>query len=148
MTILVRYSERPEGKAALERAIEEARIRDMRLHVVDLIRGPDTDAASRLKSWDETLRQSRERAAQLQEELSKQGVAAYVEVVPNRSEEPADALLGVARRVEPSMLVLGLRRRSPVGKLVLGSMAQDVLLRAECDVLAVKAPEEAGAGRG
>ncbi len=143
MTILVRYSERPEGKAALERAIEEARSRGMRLHVVDLLRGPDRDSESQLKSWDQTLRQARERAAGLQERLSEQGLAAYVEVVPNRSEEPAEALLGVARRLEPEMIVLGLRRRSPVGKLVMGSMAQDVLLGAECAVLAVKAPEDA-----
>lgn len=58
-----------------------------------------------------------------------------------RSSEPAQALIDTAHGAE--LLVLGMRRRSPVGKAFLGSVVQDVLLGAECPVLAVKAgPDE------
>ena len=36
------------------------------------------------------------------------------------------------------VLVIGVRRRSPVGKLVMGSVAQTILLDADCPVLAVR----------
>jgi nucleotide-binding universal stress UspA family protein len=56
---------------------------------------------------------------------------------------PSEDLVAFAEEVNAELLVIGIRRRSPVGKLVLGSNAQDILLRAECAVLAVKAPQRA-----
>ncbi|MFF2620516.1 universal stress protein [Oerskovia jenensis] len=52
---------------------------------------------------------------------------------------PADVVLEVADEVDAELIVVGLRRRTPVGKLVLGSTPQQILLRANCPVLAVKA---------
>jgi nucleotide-binding universal stress UspA family protein len=52
-------------------------------------------------------------------------------------------MVEIADEEGADLIVIGLRRRSPVGKLVLGSNAQDILLSANCPVLAVKA---AGSG--
>jgi nucleotide-binding universal stress UspA family protein len=52
---------------------------------------------------------------------------------------PSEDLIQCARDEEADLIVIGLRRRSPVGKLLLGSNAQEILLGAECPVLAVKA---------
>ena len=60
-----------------------------------------------------------------------------------RGNSPADDLLQAATDHDADLLVIGLRRRSAVGKLVLGSNAQDILLRADCAVLAVKASADA-----
>jgi nucleotide-binding universal stress UspA family protein len=43
-----------------------------------------------------------------------------------------------------ALLVIGMKRRSPVGKLVLGSPAQQLLLRADIPVLAVKTANRTG----
>lgn len=56
--------------------------------------------------------------------------------------DPAKAMLELADQQEVGLIVIGLRRRSPVGKLVLGSVSQDILLQANCPVLAVKTRED------
>ena len=130
-TVVVGYVPKPEGEAALRTAIEEAKLRDAKLVVVNSHRGGsefDADAST-------------------QTELEMSAVRKVVEdaVVPYeirqlvRGFEPADDLVNVAQDVEADIIVIGLRRRSPVGKLILGSNAQRVLLDAHCPVLAVKA---------
>lgn len=54
--------------------------------------------------------------------------------------DPAEVLVDLAEQTNAELIVIGVRRRTPVGKLLLGSQAQQVLLDAECPVLAVKAP--------
>lgn len=133
-TIVVGYVPKPEGKAALRRAAEEARLRDMRLVVVNSHRGGrEFDSEDAIES-----------DAQLQEvkdALASYGVQHDVRQLV-RGLDPAEDLVNVAKEVDAEMIVIGLRRRSPVGKLILGSNAQRVLLDAPCPVLAVKAGTE------
>jgi nucleotide-binding universal stress UspA family protein len=132
-TIVVGYVPKPEGRAALRRAAEEAKLRDMRLVVVNSHRGgrefDDQDAV-----------QSEAQLEEVRSELRSVGVEFEVRQLV-RGLDPADDLVNVANEVEASIIVIGLRRRSPVGKLILGSNAQRVLLDAPCPVLAVKAGE-------
>ena len=132
-TIVVGYVPKSEGKAALRRAAEEAKLRNSRLVVVNSHRG------GREFDRDDAI----ESEAQLEEvknELREAGVEHEVRQLV-RGMDPAEDLVNVATEVDAEFIVIGLRRRSPVGKLILGSNAQRVLLDAPCPVLAVKAGE-------
>jgi nucleotide-binding universal stress UspA family protein len=132
-TIVVGYVPKPEGRAALRRAAEEALLRDARLVVVNSHRGGrefDRDDAVESESQLEEVRT----------ELTNVGVEHEVRQLV-RGMDPAEDLINVATEVGAEFIVIGLRRRSPVGKLILGSNAQRVLLDAPCPVLAVKAGE-------
>lgn len=56
-----------------------------------------------------------------------------------RGNSPSEDVLEAVADDSADLVVIGLRRRSPVGKLLLGSNAQEILLKANCAVLAVKA---------
>ena len=132
-TIVVGYVPKPEGKAALRRAAEEAKLRDSRLVVVNSHRG------GREFDRDDAI-ESEAQLAEVKNLLTETGVAHDVRQLV-RGMDPAEDLVNVAAEVEAELIVIGLRRRSPVGKLILGSNAQRVLLDAPCPVLAVKATE-------
>ena len=130
MTIVVGYVPKPEGEAALDRAVAEARLRDEPLVVVNSTSGGSYADAS----WatDEQL-------AGVQERLGTAGVP-YELVHTVVGKEPADHVVEVAEKAHASLLVIGLRRRTSVGKFLLGSSASMILMQAPCPVLAVKAP--------
>lgn len=132
-TIVVGYVPKPEGKAALRQAVEEAKLRNSRLVVVNSHRGG--------REFDrEDAIASESQLEEVKDELRHSGVANEVRQLV-RGMDPAEDLVNVATEVNAELIVIGLRRRSPVGKLILGSNAQRVLLDAPCPVLAVKATE-------
>ncbi|MBM7510165.1 MULTISPECIES: universal stress protein [Nocardioides] len=130
-TVVVGYVNKPEGRAALARGIEESKLRGLRLVVVSSHRGGqeyDTQAAGKAQVELDEVRA----------ELEGTGVDFELRQLV-RGFEPAEDLIGLAADSDAELLVIGLRRRSPVGKLILGSNAQRILLDASCPVLAVKA---------
>ncbi|HEX6329176.1 MAG TPA: universal stress protein [Jiangellaceae bacterium] len=132
-TIVVGYVPKPEGRAALRRAVEEARLRGARLIVINSARGGrDFDA-------DDAVDSEAELDA-VRAELAEAGVEAEVRQLV-RGLDVAEDLIAVAQDTSADFIVIGLRRRSPVGKLILGSNAQRILLDAPCPVLSVKAGE-------
>ena len=141
MSIVVGVTSRPESQAALEAAIEEARLRGARLHIVRTVATEVSESFARIRSWSGDVADTEEQGRAMVEDLAARGVEAEFRIEPVSS-DPARVLLDVAREVDADLIVLGLRRRSAVGKLVLGSVSQDVLLGAECPVLSVYAPEE------
>jgi nucleotide-binding universal stress UspA family protein len=120
--IVVGYSSRPEGRAALTRALSEARLRGAALVVVNT--SPDAETAG------------------LANELAASGLSYEVKTAAD-THDSAEELIRTAETTGADFIVIGLRRRSPVGKLLLGSNAQRVLLDAACPVLAVKAEPNA-----
>jgi nucleotide-binding universal stress UspA family protein len=133
MPIVVGYVPRAEGRAALRRGAEEARLRGSRLVVINSNRGghalDDHDAIQHEKELEEVRAQ-----------LDKEGIENEVRQLV-RGLDPAEDLIAVAEEVNADFIVIGLRKRTPVGKLILGSNAQRVLLEAPCPVLAVKAED-------
>jgi nucleotide-binding universal stress UspA family protein len=128
--IVIGYTADPYGTAALDAGIEEARLRETDVLVVNSTPGDsyvDAAFAHRAEVRDVEARLS---TCGVPFELS-QPVCVYA----------ADALLEAMNRPEADMLVIGLKHRNPVGKLLLGSVSQKVLLECPKPVLAVKPAE-------
>ncbi|WP_182111323.1 MULTISPECIES: universal stress protein [unclassified Actinotalea] len=130
MSVVVGYVATPEGDAAFDTAVAEAKARGVDLVVVLSERGhrfggetPDLEA----------------QAADLRTRVADSGVALDVRRTTG-GRDVAEDIIDAARSGGAQLIVIGLRRRSPVGKLLLGSNAQRILLDAPCPVLAVKPP--------
>lgn len=141
MTIVVGHTSRPESLAALERAAEEAQLRDADLVVAGLAGGSLSDSPSQVLDWAARVSRWTEEGERVVADLVQRGIRARYILEPT-GEDPATWLLQLAEREGAELIVIGLRRRSAVGKLVLGSVSQRVLLEADCPVLAVKAEED------
>jgi nucleotide-binding universal stress UspA family protein len=128
MNIVVGYVPTPEGLAALDYAVENAEPDTDRLVVVNSgVRGNDADPAfADASDWDA-----------LDERLTSLGLDHEMRQ-PALALSPADEVLRAASEADAGLIVIGLRRRSPVGKLFLGSSSQQIILEADCPVVAVK----------
>jgi nucleotide-binding universal stress UspA family protein len=128
MTVLVGYKSSREGDAAFDAALREASVHRERLVLVNSPHGgAPVDAAL---ATEDDVRGFTERAAAA-------GVELEIRQTPH-TDDLVEALVATAEEVGASVIVIGLRRRSPVGKLIMGSTAQQILLRADVPVLAVK----------
>ena len=132
-TIVVGYVAKPEGEAALQRAIDEAKLRNATVVAVISHKGG-------VATEDEHMADEADDLQRLGAQLQAAGVPHEVRGLV-RGNEPAADIVDVAEEYDAELIVIGLRRRSPVGKLLLGSNAQRVLLDANCPVLAVKASD-------
>ncbi len=132
MKIVVGYLLSPQGDAALEAGISEAKLRDAELIVMHSARGGDAER-------EEDVAAYRAAGDQIEERLEKEGIRFRLgeHVVGNSA---AQDIIGLARDESAGLIVIGVRRRSALGKVVLGSTAQDVIMNAPCPVVAVKAP--------
>jgi nucleotide-binding universal stress UspA family protein len=129
MTIIAGYLATPEGEAAVQRAGEEAILRHRSLVVVDM-------------SSDRVLVDERSLPAEV-EAVRQHVVDCGLEfhLAAPTVLDPDDAIVRTAQRRGAELIVIGLRSRNPVGKLLFGSVAQSVILHADCAVLVVKLPE-------
>lgn len=127
MSVVVMYSPDEFGRAALSYGATEAARREEKLVVVNPTKG-DAYVDSKFAREDDlaSLRTALERLEVESEILH--------DVVP----DIAGAVLHAASTTDASLIVVGIRPRTPVGKLLLGSVAQRLILDAECPVLSVK----------
>lgn len=128
-TIVVGFIPNPQGQAALEQGLAEARLRGGRLLIVN---AAGTDA------FGDERRVGEEDLSGLQATLQDSGVAYEVRQTGS-DQNAAESLVAVAEETAAVLVVIGLRHRSLVGKFLMGSNAQRILLDAPCPVLSVKA---------
>jgi nucleotide-binding universal stress UspA family protein len=125
--IVVGYTADRFGKAALDHAIAEAKLRETNLLVINSTKG---DALA-----DPAFAQEGE-VHDVEERLNGCGVD--FELTQPVGVDTVEELLKAMDRADAELLVIGIRHRSPVGKLLLGSVSQHLLLECPKPVLAVK----------
>lgn len=131
MTIVVGWVPKPEGDAALGRALAEAQVWGEDVLVVN---------ASSGSSYADPAYATSAQLSDLRERLANSGVEHQVRQ-ELRGRQPSDEVVAAAEETDASMVVIGLRHRSSVGKFLLGSSAQEILMAVRCPVLCVPAEE-------
>ncbi len=133
MTILAAYAPTDLGERVLQAALEEAARRGTDLIVVNSATGA---------AYADKGLATPEQLEAVTKAAEGRGVTLHVRRVPD-AQTAADAILEEASHAGVDLLVIGLRNRTRSGKFLLGSTSQTVLLRATCNVLAVKDPTTA-----
>jgi nucleotide-binding universal stress UspA family protein len=136
MVVVVGIDESEHAVHVVERAMEEARLREAELHVVHVFHPPILPymgapidmaalaAAQRQAVW-ERIEPHLARAAIPVERIDLEGY-------------PPDTLVDYAHNAQADMLVVGSRGRGEFAALVLGSTSHRAIHLAHCDVLVVK----------
>jgi nucleotide-binding universal stress UspA family protein len=145
-TIVVGTDGSPPANAALQEAIDLARSEGAHLHIVTAYPDP-----SRFKEHLATT--GRDEPVDLQTVaanlLSRAGDAARAAGVPfdthDREDDPARAILAVAREQGADMVVVGDRGLRGISRFLLGGVSTKVVHHAECSVTVVRRPTAAGA---
>lgn len=130
MTVLAGYTPTEAGRLVVDAALAEAQRRSSPLLIVNSATG--SAYADRGLATEEDLERLRERVAASGTDVEIRQVTQAVTA--------SDTLLRTAEETSAEVMVIGLRQRTRTGKFLMGSVAQDVLLHAPCDVVAVRLP--------
>jgi nucleotide-binding universal stress UspA family protein len=131
MSIVVGYIDTPEGHAALESAIAEAKLRNERLVVLHSAVGGSGQSPEEAVAAAEAI-------AMVEKRLDSEGVD-YSTHDYVRGNTPAQDIMAAVDDHAGSMIVIGIRTRTATGKLLLGSNTLDILHDTKVPVLCVKA---------
>ncbi|MDH3471465.1 MAG: universal stress protein [Acidimicrobiia bacterium] len=132
MKIAVGFIDSPEGHAAIDRAIEEAQLRNGNLLIINSKIGGSHDDAGVFIDMAESLKN-------LEAQLAEVGVPYEIHEFV-RGQKPAQDIIDAVADHGAEMIIIGIRKRSATGKMLLGSNALDILHDATVPVLCVKAP--------
>lgn len=133
MKIVVGYVMTDESRAALDWAVKQAQRGETHIVVMHSIKGGGS-----MEAEQEEVLTYREELDAIERRLAEAGIPHTVRRLI-RGLSPAEDLRQVAAEEQADLIAIGIRQRSRAGKLLLGSDAQEVLMMAECPVVAVKA---------
>ncbi|MFF7994493.1 universal stress protein [Kitasatospora xanthocidica] len=138
-SVVVGFDGSPESLAATEWAAREAHRRGLPVELLQAWPWPKHDVVGSDQSYQRALNRLAEREAELG--TLAPGVAVSSSSVTT---DPAEALEGAAERA--AVLVLGSRGLGTLRGFLVGSVSQEVLRRAACPVVLVRAGEEESGG--
>lgn len=137
MDIVVGFVNKPEGEAAIDHAIAEARLRQAKLVVVHSMVGGDKEETDEYRHSSQAMEKVHQR---LHDENIEHCTHEYV-----RGQRPVEDLMAAVADHAAGMIIIGIRTRTATGKLLLGSNALEILHDARVPVLCVKADTAASA---
>lgn len=132
MKIAVGFIDSPEGHAAIDTAVEEAKLRNASLVIINSKLGGRHDEAEDFISMAKEV-------GKLEARLTEAGVDFETHEYA-RGQKPSQDILEAAEEHGAGLIVIGIRTRSTTGKMLLGSNALEILHDATIPVLCVKAP--------
>ena len=127
---LVGYTGSSESQAALKLAIEEARLHDAKLFVINSQEGGTSEKPGELAEIQEALKSARD--------LLADADIAFEVSESVRGLSPGEDLVRFADDNEIERIYVGVEKKSRTRKLILGSTAQFIILKADCPVVAAK----------
>ena len=126
--IVAGFVDSPEGYHALDLAIDEAKKRDAKLIVVHSMKGGTDTPTEQIAQYNLALKKVEDK---LDGESISSEIVQYV-----RNQTPAEDIIAAAEEYDAELIVIGYRKRTSVGKALLGSQAQEIMMGANCPVLA------------
>ena len=130
MKILVGYKGTNVGKDLLDLAVKHAKAFDGDVVIVTSMIGGENTDVKKITAAESNLEKAKEYVDNL-------GVKSETHLLI-RGFEAGEDIIQFARENKVDEIILGVKSRSKVGKLIFGSVAQFVILNAECPVISVK----------
>ncbi len=139
MTVLVAYNATAESKAALEQGVRLAEAHGAPLRIFRYIIHEVGDSPTQVRHTNDVIDAAARELDELERTITSQGVPTAVTLTHGVRDGVAAALLQEADDVDADMIVMGFVPRPRIAEFVLGSVAREVVNRATCPVMAVKA---------
>jgi nucleotide-binding universal stress UspA family protein len=140
-TILVPTDFSPDADAALEKAMDFAKLFGARIHLLHAYYIVPQAATPWSYSFpagliEEVRQDALRRVEELREKVKARGLEASCEI---SAEPPSLAIVAAAERQKADLIAMGTRGLTGIKHVLLGSVAERTLRHAPCPVLTVKA---------
>ena len=139
MTVIAAWNDTPASHRAVTVAADLATRHEARLHLVHCFEHELGDSPTRVRRDLATADHAADAVEALAVPLRKDGLEVTTEVVHGPRGRVADMLLQAIEDHDASMVVVGAEPRSAVTNAVLGSATADLVARAPCPVVTVRA---------